>query len=101
MTAPVAVVLERNKLVSRRISRVLGCAGFEVRAFEEPEKVELGDAHLVVSDAFDADGVMRWLRDRPGLRAIVYTAEPLDRLLGKALEEPRLLALLGRPSFEV
>src|SRR6185503_9430521 len=35
------------------------------------------------------------------LKAILYTGEPLDRLLAKALEEPRLIALMGRPSFEV
>ena len=40
MTVPQAIVLERNKLVVRRIARVLGCAGFEVATFEEPDKVD-------------------------------------------------------------
>jgi hypothetical protein len=101
MTAPRAVVLERNKLVSRRIARVLGCAGFIAQAFEEPEKAEPGGAALLVADAFDADVIMRWLREQPAARAILYTGEPIDRLLAKPLEEPRLVALLGRPSFEV
>jgi hypothetical protein len=104
MALPQAVVLERNKLVNRRICRVLGCAGFDARGYEEPEKVDaatLGDPSLIVGDAFDGDLVMRWLRERTQTRAILYTGEPLDRLLGKALEEPRLVALVGRPSFEV
>ena len=99
-----AAVLERNKVVNRRIARVLGCAGYEVQQYEEPEKVDaaaLGDPTLILADAFDADGIMRLLRNLPRTRAILYTGEPLDRLLGKALEEPRLVALMGRPSFEV
>src|SRR3954471_23084650 len=104
MTVPQAVVLERNKLVIRRIARVLGCAGFEVRTFEEPDKVEaavLEAATLVMADAFDADLVMKWLRAYPRLKAALYSGEPVDRLLGKALEEPRLGALLGRPRLDV
>jgi hypothetical protein len=99
-----AVVLERNKMVNRRIARVIGCAGFEVKQFEEPEKVniaELGHPQLVLADAFDGDLVMKWLRERPSMKAVLYSGEPLDRLLPKALEEPRLVALVGRGSFEV
>jgi len=104
MTVPQAIVLERNKLVIRRIARVLGCAGFETRTFEEPDKVEasaLEAANLVMADAFDADLIMKWLRGNPKLKAVLYSGEPVDRLLGKALEEPRLVALMGRPSFDV
>jgi hypothetical protein len=104
MPLPQALVLERNKLVLRRIARVLGCAGFEVRSCEEPEKMDpaaLNGAQLAMADAFDADLMMRWLRERPALQGVLYSGEPLDRLLAKALEEPRLVALLGRPSFEV
>jgi hypothetical protein len=99
-----AVILERNKLVNRRIARVVGCAGYEVKQAEEPEQVDpaqLAGARLILADAFDGDLVMRWLRERPEMQAVLYTGEPLDRQLGKALEEPRLLALLGRASFEV
>ena len=104
MTVPQAIVLERNKLVIRRIARVLGCAGFETRTFEEPDKVDAGAleaANLVMADAFDADLIMKWLRANPKLKAVLYSGEPVDRLLGKALEEPRLVALMGRPSFDV
>jgi len=83
---------------------VIGCAGYESKLFEEPEKVDaaaLGEPDLLMADAFDADLVMRLLRDRPRTKAVLYTGEAIDRLLGKALEEPRLVALMGRPSFEV
>jgi len=91
-------------MVNRRIARVLGCAGYEVKGHEEPEKVDvatLGEADLLLADAFDADHIMRLLRARTQMKAILYTGEALDRLLSKALEEPRLIALMGRPSFEV
>jgi hypothetical protein len=104
MTVPQAIVLERNKLVLRRIARVLGCAGFETKTFEEPDNVDAGvleAGNLVMADAFDADLIMKWLRGYPQLKAVLYSGEPVDRLLGKALEEPRLVALMGRPSFDV
>ncbi len=103
VSVPQAIVLERNKLVLRRIARVLGCAGFEVRTFEEPDKIDaaaIDAAELLMADAFDADLVMKHLRAHARLRAALYSGEPLDRLLGKALEEPRLVGLLGRSSFE-
>src|ERR1700743_614997 len=98
MKVPQAIVLERNKLVLRRIARVLGCAGFEVRTFEEPDKIDaatIAQAELLMADAFDADLVMKHLRAHARLRAALYSGEPLDRLLGKALEEPRLVGPLG------
>ena len=104
MTTPTAVILERNKMVNRRIGRVVACAGLEARAYEQPEAVgpdDVGEAHLLLADAFDLDLVMRLLKACPKLRAIVYTGEALDRHLGKPLEEPRLVAMMGRPSFEV
>jgi hypothetical protein len=100
-----AAVIERNKPVNRRIARVLGCAGYEVTMWEEPEKLDVAslpaDLDFVLGDAFDADLLLRVLRERPQARAAVYSGEPVDRLLGKALEEPRIMALLGRPGFDV
>jgi len=100
----VALVLERNKLVNRRIGRVLGVAGFEVRAVEEPERLEpdvCSDGALVLADAFDVDLVTRLLASRPACEAVLYSGEPVDRLLPRAAEEPRLRALVGRAGFEV
>src|SRR5262245_16867809 len=104
MPIPLAAVVERNKMVIRRIARVLGCAGFECKLFEEPEKIDpqsLGEPTLLLADAFDADLVMKLLKARPSMKGVLYTGEALDRHLGKALEESRLVALMGRPNFEV
>lgn len=104
MPIPLAAVVERNKMVIRRIARVLGCAGFECKLFEEPEKIDaqsMGEPTLLLADAFDADLVMKLLKARPSMKGVLYTGEALDRHLGKALEEPRLVALMGRPNFEV
>src|SRR5438067_480540 len=54
-----------------------------------------------MSDAFDSVRIMKWLRGSPKLKAVLYSGDPVDRLLGKALQEPRLVALMGRPSFDV
>ena len=50
-----------------------------------------------MADAFDADLIMKWLRDNPSSRPSLYSGEPLDRLLGKALEEPRLVGARRAP----
>jgi hypothetical protein len=102
---PHAVLIERNKLVGRRVARVLGGAGFVVRLFEEPPAGDdaVDGALLVVADAFDAQVVARWLRTthhRPSLRAVLYTASESDRLIPLCLAEARVQTILGRPSFE-
>jgi hypothetical protein len=97
---PLAIVVERNRLVGRRIGRVLGAAGFVPRVAEEPAAVEVAGAQLLVADAFDAAVVMRHLATQPSLRAVLYTAEPCDRLLPLALEAPRLSTILGRAGFD-
>ena len=50
-----AVILERNKLVSRKLVRFMTCAGFEPIAVEDPGEVKahLPGAYLLGADAFD------------------------------------------------
>lgn len=97
-----AVVLERNKIVSRRIARVWGCAGLDVTIVEDPAQVapNLAGALLLGADAFDAEVVLAGLRANPTLRACLWTAEPLDRMLRYTIEEPRLSNVFGRANFE-
>jgi hypothetical protein len=79
-----AVVLERNRMVNRRLARILGCAGVEVVALEEPEKVLPSlnaDTSLLCLDGFDIDLAVQALRQFQGLKVWVWTAEPIDRLL--------------------
>ena len=89
MTVPQAIVLERNKFVIRRIARVLGCAGFETRTFEEPDKVDasvLEAANLVMADAFDADLIMKWLRTTRSSRP---SSTPASRSIGCSAKRSR------------
>src|SRR5579871_1357505 len=100
---PQAILIERNKLVARRVARVLTGAGFATKQYEEPSAIPSTDVDasaLVVADAFDALAVMRWLPPRSSLRAVLYTAAESDRLIPLCLEQPRLHTVLGRPSFE-
>src|SRR4051812_33222159 len=102
VAAPEAVLIERNKLVGRRVARVLTGAGFAAKSYEDPAAIpaaDLAGAQVVVADAFDALSVVRWLAARPSLRAVLYTATESDRLVPLAAEQPRL-GLLGRASFE-
>jgi hypothetical protein len=97
-----AIVLERNKLVGRRIARIFSCAGLPASCVEDPNELgpHLDGATLLGADAFDGDVVRAALAQRPGLRAALWTAEPLDRLLRHVLEEPRISNVFGRASFD-
>jgi hypothetical protein len=98
-----AVVFERNRLVNRRISRLLSCAGVPVTAVEEPEQARASISEattLLCCDGFDIDLALALLKQHPQLRALLWTAEPVDRLLKYTLEEPRMSNIMGRPNFE-
>jgi hypothetical protein len=98
-----AIVLERNRPIGRRIARILTCAGLPASCVEDPADLEpaLAGATLVCADAFDGDVVRAALRERRGLRAALWTAEPLDRLLRHVVGEPRISNVFGRASFDV
>ena len=97
-----AVILERNRFVSRRIARIWGCAGLEVTCVEDPAQLAetVSGIALLGADAFDGDLVVSLLKAQPRLRAVLWTAEPIERALRFMVEEPRLSHLFGRPSFE-
>ncbi len=97
-----AIVLERNKLVNRRIARLWTCAGMEVTVIEDPAELakHAPGAMLVGADVFDGEQVRGVLAQHPELRAVLWTAEPIDRSLRYAVEEPRLSNIFGRANFE-
>lgn len=97
-----AVVLERNKLVNRRIVRVLLAAGFDAVAIEDPKELaaHIDTAELLAADVFDGDLVAQAVRARPGLKAILWTAEPMKRSLRYAIDNPQISNILGRRDFE-
>jgi len=96
-----AVIVERNKLVARRIARVLGSSGWATQVVDEPAQVgdQLERADLICADAFDGDYIAEQLRARRGLRAMLWTAEPLRRSLRYMSEVP-LDHVLARKDFE-
>jgi hypothetical protein len=97
-----AVVLERNKLVSRRIARCFLAAGLEVTSAGEPSEIggALDGATVLAADTFDGDFVLDAVRLRPHLRGILWTAEPLKRSLRYLVESPQISNVLGRRDFD-
>jgi hypothetical protein len=97
-----AIILERNKLVSRKLLRFVKCAGFEPMAFEEPADVRahVADAYLLGADAFDIELVVEAAQANPNLRIILWTAEPLQRSLRYLVENRTISNVLGRPDFD-
>ena len=96
------IVLERNKMVNRRLVRLLTCAGLDVVGLEEPAEIEghLDGARLLCADAFDGDLLAKSIVARPELRGIMWTAEPLQRCLRNVVEMPQVSNILGRKDFE-
>ncbi len=97
-----AVILERNKLVSRKLLRFFNCAGFEPVAFDNPTEVKqhLPGSYLLGADAFDVELVVEALRNNPTLRVVLWTAEPLQRSLRYLAEHPNISNVLGRTDFD-
>ena len=97
-----AVILERNKLVARKVARLFMSTGATALAVEDPALVapSLEDADVLCADAFDADLVAEQLRTRPNLRGVLWTAEPLRRSLKYLIESTSIDHVLGRKDFE-
>lgn len=94
------VILERNKLVGRKVARVFASVGATATVIEDPAQAapHLGTAGVICSDVFDADFIAESVRARPQLRAVLWTAEPIKRslrYLGHRLDH-----VLARRDFE-
>jgi hypothetical protein len=95
-----AIVLERNKLVGRRVMRHFLASGIEATVVEDPAALVGAGAALVCADAFDGDAVVAAVRATPGARGVLWTAEPLKRALRYLAECPQVMHVLGRKDFE-
>src|SRR5687767_1273420 len=97
-----ALVLERNKMVSRRLQRYFLAAGIDVVLVEDPKDVaaNLGGVHLLAADTFDGDLISSTVRANAGMRGLLWTAEPLKRSLRVMVENPSISNVLGRKDFE-
>lgn len=95
-------MLQSDAAVVRRICRLWKSTGLEVDVAEKAEDVAVkltADVAVIGADEFDRDTVIAALARFPNLRAVLWTAEPIERVLGLALEEPRISHILGRPDF--
>ncbi len=98
-----AVILERNRLVNRRVMRLLTCAGFDVVPLEDPTLLiptVTDQTALVCAEGFDIDLILQVLKAHAQVKIILWSGEPIDRLLRTCLEEPRLSNIIGRTNFE-
>jgi hypothetical protein len=97
-----ALVLERNKMVSRRLQRYFLAAGIDVVLVEDPKDVapNLGGVHLLAADTFDGDLISSTVRAHAGMRGLLWTAEPLKRSVRLMVENPSISNVLGRKDFE-
>lgn len=95
-----AVILERNKLVGRKVARVFAAVGATVDTIDDPAQLDLGTADVVCGDAFDADLIAERVRGKPGLRGVLWTAEPLKRALSYLVDTPAIDHVLARRDFE-
>jgi hypothetical protein len=96
------VILERNKLVGRKLARLFLATGASAVTLEEPAAVgdALDGADVLCADAFDGDVVLDQLRARPDLRGVLWTAEPLRRSLRYLAESAGINHVLARRDFE-
>jgi hypothetical protein len=102
------VILERNKLVGRKVARLFLATGASAVTIEEPAALPaaLDGADVLCADTFDGDHVVEAVRGRPGLRGVLWTAEPLRRSLRYLVESPAIDErgginhVLGRRDFE-
>lgn len=97
-----AVILERNKLVGRKVARLFLSVGATAVTAEEPGQVAalIADADVLCADTFDGDFVAEQVRAKPALRGVLWTAEPMKRSLKYLVETTTINSVLGRKDFE-
>jgi hypothetical protein len=97
-----AVILERNKLVGRKVARLFLSVGASAITVEDPKLVAalLPDADVILADSFDGDFVAEQVRSNPKLRGVLWTAEPLRRSMKFLIETSKIDHVLGRRDFD-
>lgn len=92
-------VLERNKLVLRKVVRVLTVTGAEVIPAADPQELGRhldGTPAILCADAEDIATVAKVLQSHPHICGVVWTAAKADALMQVAEETDRLNFILGR-----
>jgi len=99
-------VIEPNRTIATKISRVISCAtGFSDVAFAEgPEGLEgrlEGEPSMLACDVENLERVCRWAESTyPTAQVLVWNNGSMAPLLAKAAMYPRITSILGWPSFE-
>ncbi len=94
------LLLERNKLHLRKLTRILTCTGVPVVPIEDTSELSLAlddEETILCADAVDIGPVQGILASRPKVRGVVWSAQPNKALLQAAAAQPRLSHLLGKP----
>lgn len=96
------VILERNKLVGRKVARLFVATGAHAVTIDDPAALPavLDGVNVLCADTFDGDLVAEQIRARPGLRGVLWTAEPLRRSLRYLAESSAIDHVLARRNFE-
>jgi hypothetical protein len=97
------LILERNKLILRKVTRVLTCIGVDIVPLEDPSELAKwldGTPALLCADGIDIATVAGVLQTRPEIRALVWTADSMEKLLPYAHRLDRLNHLFGRSKEE-
>lgn len=98
-------VLDSNRPVAQRVGRVLraasGLAAVSVEADPATLRGSLDDDPLLLAcDASDIDVALDWSARRyPSMSVVTWTSGDMSPLLEAARANPRLVSLLGWPSF--
>ena len=97
-----AVILERNKLVGRKVARLFASVGATAVTVEEPGQIahHIAHADVLCADTFDADFIAEQVRAHNKVRGVLWTAEPLKRSLRYLVETRTIDNVLGRKDFE-
>ena len=93
------LILERNKLVLRKVVRILTCTGAEVIPAEDPAELTRHideDPSVLCADATDIATVAAALQSHPTLLAVLWTTTKTDPLLAIAAENDRINCIFGR-----
>jgi len=96
------VILERNKLVGRKVARLFVSVGATATTVEDPAQAQslLDDADVLCCDTFDGAFAAEQVRAHPKLRGVLWTAEPMKLSLRHLVETSRISHVLGRRDFE-
>jgi hypothetical protein len=96
------VILERNKLVGRKVARLFVSVGATATTVEDPAQAQplLDGADVLCCDTFDGAFAAEQVRSHPKLRGVLWTAEPMKLSLRHLVETPKISHVLGRRDFE-